>query len=179
VGRNNLVKPIKILDDPVLRLRAEEIKDINSGEALEIAGDLIETLKNQGGLGLAANQIGITKRIFVVNSKELDFGSDYRIFLNPKIIYLEGLVVDEEGCLSIPGLYAEIGRPAYAEIEAVELKLNGKLKDVKLKVEGFLARVFLHEIDHLDGVLFIDYLDEETRRILLAKWRNEYNRFSL
>jgi len=174
-----LIKPIKIFDDPVLRLRAEEIKEINSKEVFEIAGDLIETLKNQGGLGLAANQIGITKRVFVINSKELDFGSDYRVFLNPKINYVEGLVVDEEGCLSIPGLYAEIGRPDYAEIEVIEIKPNGKFKDLKIKAEGFLARVFLHEIDHLDGVLFIDYLDEETRRILLAKWRNEYNRFSL
>ncbi len=174
-----MVKPIRILDDPVLRTRATEFDEVNEKEIREIADDLIDTLTNQGGLGLAANQIGITKRIFIINAKELGLGNAYRVFLNPVVEFSDGIVTDEEGCLSIPGLYYEIGRPDYLELKAIEFKPNGKFKDVKIKAEGFLARVFLHEIDHLDGILFVDYIDEGTRRLLLAKWRNEYNKFSL
>jgi peptide deformylase len=174
-----LVKPIRIIDDPVLREKAQEVDFSDSTGVALIARDLIDTLTAQGGLGLAGNQIGIPKRIFVINAKELEFGDTYRVFLNPKIRFVEGLSVDEEGCLSIPGLYADIGRPDHLEMDAVELKPNGKFKDVKIKADGFMARVFLHEVDHLDGVLFVDYLEEDARRILLAKWRNEYNKFSL
>ncbi|MGB9823718.1 MAG: peptide deformylase [Candidatus Hydrothermia bacterium] len=174
-----MIRPIKIIDEDILRQKSEELDLSNIELIKEIAGDLIDTLNSQRGLGLAAVQIGIPKKIFIINAKELDFGSNYRVFINPRVNFLDGLEVDEEGCLSIPGLYADVSRPSYLELEAVELKANGKLKDVKIKTEGFLTRVFLHEIDHLEGVLFIDYLDEETRRILLAKWRNEYNKHSL
>jgi len=174
-----LVKPIRIYEDPILRERSDEMDLSNVNFIQEIAKDMIETLEAQGGLGLAGVQIGIPKRIFIINGKELEFGSGYRVFLNPQINFLDGLEVSEEGCLSIPGLYANVPRPEYLELEVVELKPNGKLKNVKIKSEGFLTRVFLHEIDHLDGVLFVDYLDDETRRILLAKWRDEHNKHSL
>ncbi|MEO0198765.1 MAG: peptide deformylase [candidate division WOR-3 bacterium] len=174
-----MIKPIKIIDDPVLREKSEEIDLSDFTTITQVTNDLLDTLQSQRGLGLAAVQVGIPKRIFVINAKELEFGNNYRVFINPRINFVDGLELDEEGCLSIPGLYAEITRPTYMELEAIELKNNGKLRDVKIKTEGFLTRVFLHEIDHLDGILFIDYLDEESRRILLAKWRNEYNKHSL
>lgn len=174
-----MIKPIKIFDDPVLREKSQEIDLSDSKTITQLTSDLLDTLQSQRGLGLAAVQIGVPKRIFVINAKELEFGNGYRVFINPKINFLDGLELDEEGCLSIPGLYANVTRPTYMEIEVVELKNNGKLKDVKIKSEGFLTRVFLHEIDHLDGILFIDYLDEESRRVLLAKWRDEYNKHSL
>jgi len=174
-----LVKPIRIIDDPVLRQKAESFSELDPKIIRSIAEDLVDTLSAQGGLGLAGNQIGVVKRIFVINAGELQLGNTYRVFVNPKVSFVDGIVTEEEGCLSIPGLYAHITRPGYVEFEAIELKPNGKLKDVKVKAEEFAARAFLHEIDHLDGILFVDYLDEDLRRILLAKWRNEYNKFSL
>lgn len=164
------ILPIRILGDPILRTATDPIKKVST-ELEDLAQAMIETMFNARGLGLAAPQVGELKRLFVLNTKVLDpqDGRLARVLINPKIVYLEGEVEDEEGCLSIPGLFYPLKRPQKAVIEALELTEKG-LKAVEIEAEDLVARAILHENDHLDGVLFIDRLDVFTRASLVAEW---------
>ncbi|MCX7779075.1 MAG: peptide deformylase [Patescibacteria group bacterium] len=140
---------LKKYPDPILRKKAEAIKEINE-EIKKIAQLMIEVKENSQGLGLAGPQIGILKRIIAVTTEK-----GPQIFLNPEILAKsKRQEIMEEGCLSFPGLYLKIKRPIEVEIKA--LNLNGR--ELKFKVQGLTARIFQHEIDHLNGVLFIDRL---------------------
>jgi peptide deformylase len=136
--------------NPFLKKRAEEIKEI-SEDFQELAKDMIETMNNNQGVGLAATQIGESKRIIVV-----DDGDGPRIFFNPRIIKKSWKKETmEEGCLSLPGHSLNIRRPKEIELEW----LNEKGEKTKTKTKGLLARIIQHEIDHLDGVLIIDRIN--------------------
>jgi|GEM_PF-139281 len=145
----------KVLDirhygDPVLRDRARSVKEIND-EVRQLAADMIATMVKGDGVGLAANQVGQLKRLIV-----LDIGQGPTVLVNPKILdKSRKREVLEEGCLSLPGLSLKIRRPCKINLEYFQLS-DGKR--VKLLAEGILARVILHEIDHLDGILLMDKL---------------------
>ena len=137
------------------------VKNIG-GEYLKIAEDLINTLHAENGIGLAGPQIGLMERIFAVHIE----GDTPRIFINPSIIETsEETEKFEEGCLSIPGAYTDVTRPETVKVQA----WNEKGRPFTLEASGIMARVILHEYDHLEGILFIDRISEQKRNRILAK----------
>lgn len=153
---------IVTLGDERLRLKAEAVKPIG-GEYQKIAEAMVETLHAGKGIGLAGPQVGLLKRIFAVHVE----GDIPRVFINPSIIETSQEQASyEEGCLSIPGVWAEVVRPKGIKVQA----WNEKGRPFTLEAGGILARVILHEYDHLEGVLFIDRLSEPKRNRLLNKY---------
>ncbi len=132
--------------EPILRKKSREIEKID--RKIEVLlDDMKETMELANGIGLAAPQVGVLKRVIIV-----DIGNGLMEFINPVIVSEEGKNVAEEGCLSIPGKYEDVERPNKIKVKA----LNRKGEKIELNAEGLLARVLCHEIDHLDGILFID-----------------------
>jgi len=150
---------IKKYPDPILRKKCQEVKEVTE-EIKNLGWDMVETMKKNEGIGLAAPQVSELKRIIVVQpirKRTPEERSEIKpqIFINPKIIKKSReTIIDEEGCLSFPGLWLRIKRAKRVEIEA----LNENGEKISLKAEGLPARVLQHEIDHLDGILFIDRL---------------------
>lgn len=138
------------IGDPVLREVAKEVPKITPN-IIKLLGNMADTLKEANGVGLAAPQIGISKRVVVV-----DVGKGVIELINPVIIAQEGKEVDAEGCLSVPGIEGEVVRAKKVTVEA----LNRSGEKFTVTGEGLLARAFQHEIDHLDGVLFVDKMVE-------------------
>ena len=132
--------------DEVLRKKCRAVDKIDD-RILTILDDMAETLYDSGGVGLAAPQVGILRRIVVI-----DVGEGLIELINPEIIEKYGEVSDSEGCLSIPGKYGEVVRPAYVKVKA----LNRQGEEAEYEGTELLARAFCHEIDHLDGILYID-----------------------
>ena len=155
---------IRTFGDPVLRQRAQPVERVTETHD-RLIEDMIETMRVAPGVGLAAPQVGVLERIFVWEVEE-EFGA----FINPEITWRsDSQESGEEGCLSIPGLYYPVARA-----EAVEVRgLDATGEAITMKAEGFLARVCQHEIDHLDGVLFLDRLEEDIRREALATLREQ------
>ena len=147
---------IRIVGDPVLRQRANEVTDID-GKLVRLVEDMIATMYDAAGLGLAAPQVGVQKRLFVYDLHD-DRGP--QVIVNPMISEHRGEWVYEEGCLSVPGLSWEIVRPK--EVHLTGLDLDGN--EVSFEADELLARIFQHELDHLDGVLLLDRLDEDQRK---------------
>ncbi len=139
----------RILNDehPVLRDRAREVKNINSA-VQRLIDDMIETMHDADGVGLAANQVGVPKRIIVAAAGE----DEVLILLNPAFEALDDEEPGVEGCLSVPGEYGEV--PRFCKIRVAALDRQGK--KIAFEAEGLLARILQHEIDHLNGILFID-----------------------
>jgi peptide deformylase len=157
-----VILPIRTLGDPVLRAPARPVEAID--RALRaLADDMLETMYDAEGVGLAGPQVGVSLRIFVFD----DGGSGPRVVVNPELADAEGEVTSDEGCLSIPGPYHPT--PRAETIACRGLDLDGR--EVELRGEGLLARIFQHETDHLDGKLYIDRLGEEGRRAVLAELR--------
>jgi len=147
--------------DRSLRQKAAPVKNIND-EIRQIAREMIDTMHRGKGVGLAGPQIGFSRRIFVTHAE----GDTERVFINPSIIWTSQEQANiEEGCLSIPGFYAVVKRPGEIKVQA----WNEKGRAFTLNVSGMLARVIQHEYDHLEGVLFIDRIDETRREKILAK----------
>ena len=140
------LRNIRTYGDEVLRKKSRKVEVINE-RVLILLEDMLDTMYESEGVGLAAPQVGVLKRIAVV-----DVGDGPIFLINPEIIYSEGSCVDEEGCLSIPGTLKDVVRPTKVRVKA----LNEKGKEVIIEGEDLLARALCHEIDHLDGVLFID-----------------------
>ena len=158
------LRPIVKYPEPVLNTRAREVSSIDS-EVHRLVADMIETMHAAPGVGLAANQVGVLLRIAVV---DLSVGKDPSaliVLINPRVLSSDGQQVDEEGCLSIPGITEMVPRPLRTEVEA--LNLEGM--PIRIRGEGLMARALLHEIDHLDGVLFLDRLSPLKRRLLRKK----------
>ncbi|MDR2784311.1 MAG: peptide deformylase [Treponema sp.] len=150
------------LGNDLLRQKAEQIKPIGE-EYKKIAAEMIDALHEGKGVGLAGPQVGLMKRIFVVHV-ERDIP---RVFINPTITMTsQEQVKYEEGCLSIPGIYADVTRPESIQVQA----WNERGRPFTLDAGGILARVILHEYDHLEGTLFIDRLSEPKRKKIIAKW---------
>jgi peptide deformylase len=152
---------IVTLENEKLRQKSEPIKDIDNG-IRKIAEEMIAALHDGKGVGLAGPQVGLLQRIFVVHIE----GDVPRIFINPSIIGTSQETVKyEEGCLSIPGIWADVIRPKSVQVQA----WNEKGRPFNMEADGILARVILHEYDHLEGVLFIDRLSVSRRNRVLAK----------
>ena len=151
---------IRMVGDPVLRQRAAEVTTID-GRLAKLAEDMIVTMYDAPGLGLAAPQIGVEKRLFVY-----DVGDGPRTIVNAEIVETDGEWAYEEGCLSVPGLSWEIIRPARVHLRGVDLDGN----QVDIEADEILARCFQHELDHLDGILLL--LDTDTRKQALKTIRD-------
>ncbi len=163
------VVPIRLFGDPVLRQRAEPVDQVDHNLHRWIE-ELVHTMEAADGLGLAAPQIGVLRRLFVINLPVLELGDAPRVFINPEILAKEGWDVAEEGCLSLPGLYAPVGRYTRIRVRAQILE-EDTLKTITFDAEDLYARVIQHELDHLNGVLFIDHLPLRERARLLAQWK--------
>jgi peptide deformylase len=162
------IREIVLLGDPVLRTPAADVEVFD--EALRmLVQDMFETMYHAEGVGLAAPQIGIAKRILVADVRKRDAEQTGQIALiNPKIVHFgEELDRDVEGCLSMPGLEEIVERSWTVQVQGQDVE--GKL--VHFEVDALLARCLQHEIDHLDGILFIDRVSPLKRRMLLAKWK--------
>ena len=148
-----MILEVKTFPDKVLRIKAEPVVDINE-ETRKLLDDMVHTMHQQKGVGLAAPQVGVSKRLIVIDtSAGEDDGMILRV-INPEILEASGEQVGEEGCLSVPGEYEPVRRAEKVKVKA----LSEEGKPYTMGAEGFLARVFQHEIDHLNGVLFIDRL---------------------
>ena len=149
--------------NPVLRKRAKPVTEITEVER-QLADQMLETLYNTGnGIGLAATQVGVLKRLIIIDIGE-DDDETYEplVLFNPEILNVEGEVVVEEGCLSIPDVTAEVRRPEKVVVDGIDIQGE----PVRIETDGLLARVLQHEIDHLNGVLFIDRISGLKRQLL-------------
>ena len=155
------VRPVRIFGDPVLRQKAAAVTEFDD-TLRDLVADLRDTMEAYHGIGLAANQIGVLQRVLVVDVR-LDEGERAQLTLvNPEIVRRSGSETSEEGCLSIPGIYEEVCRSLELSVEARDE--HGR--PVRLEPEGYLARAIQHEIDHLEGVLFVDRLSPLKRQFL-------------
>jgi peptide deformylase len=152
---------IRVVGDPVLRQRSAEVTTID-GRLAKLAEDMVTTMYEAPGMGLAAPQVGVEKRLFVY-----DVGEGPRTIVNPQIVESSGEWGYEEGCLSVPGLSWEIVRPKQVHLTGVDLDGN----DVSIEADELLARCFQHEMDHLDGILLLERLDADTRKQALRTIR--------
>jgi peptide deformylase len=153
---------IRVVGDPVLRQRAAEVTTID-GRLAKLAEDMIVTMYEAPGVGLAAPQVGVEKRMFVY-----DVGDGPRTIINAEIVESDGEWAYEEGCLSVPGLSWEIIRPKQVHLRGVDLDGN----EVSIEADELLARCFQHELDHLDGILLLERLDADTRKQALKTIRD-------
>ena len=159
---------LRYYGDPVLRKKAEPVSEITEAE-LQLAEEMLITMYATGnGIGLAAPQVGVLKRFLIVDVGEFD-DEEYEpvMLFNPEILDEEGEIVAEEGCLSIPNVTADVKRPEKVVVEGI----NVARERVRIEAEGLLARALQHEIDHLNGVLFIDKLSGLKRQLLAGKLR--------
>lgn len=159
------LRQLHLLGSPVLRQRAAPVARVDE-TIRQLVDDLFETMHAAKGVGLAANQVGIAQRVAVV-----DVGGEHPdplVLINP-IVTTTGDLVDtaEEGCLSIPDVFGDVERSVAVTLEA----LDREGAPYRLEVSGYRARAIQHEVDHLDGVLFLDHLSAVKRGLLLAKWR--------
>jgi peptide deformylase len=156
--------PLHLLGSPVLRQRSAEVPALDD-DVRRLIEDMFETMDAAKGVGLAANQVGVARRVAVVDADE-----DRFVMVNPRIVEAEGRAVAEEGCLSIPEIYADVTRPERVVVEA----LDAAGMPYRKEATGLKARAIQHEIDHLDGILFLDHLSLIKRQMLMAKWRREH-----
>ena len=159
---------IVTLGNELLRQKSEKIKKIDS-EIADLAKKMFEILTKDKGVGLAGPQLGILKRIFVVHVQ----GDEERVFINPSILETSHKTEKfEEGCLSVPGIYADVIRSEAIKIQA----WNEKGRPFTLEANGILARVIQHEYDHLEGILFLDRIPESKRNKLVSKFEKTANK---
>ena len=154
---------LHLLGSPLLRRRSAEVESVDD-EVRRLVEDMFETMAAAKGVGLAANQIGVARRVAVV-----DADGDRFAMIDPVIVEADGAVTAEEGCLSIPEIYGDVTRPERVVIEALDEHGNRYRREAT----GLKARAIQHEVDHLDGILFLDHLSLIKRQMLLARWRRE------
>ncbi|HLI24936.1 MAG TPA: peptide deformylase [Acidimicrobiales bacterium] len=155
---------IRLFGDPVLRQRAAEVADID-GTLVQLAHDMVDTMHEARGLGLAAPQVGVAKRLFVYQMPEED--AEPLTIVNPTISESRGEWEYDEGCLSVPGLYFPIVRPKEVHLTGWDLDGN----EVSIEADELVARCFQHELDHLDGTLLLERLDKEQRKAAMRELR--------
>ncbi|MCV0395044.1 MAG: peptide deformylase [Rhizobiaceae bacterium] len=161
------IKPLIILPDPVLRQVSRPVERVDD-EVRKLADDMLETMYDAPGIGLAAIQVGVPLRMLVIDLSKEDEPKAPQLFINPEIVSSsEARGVYEEGCLSIPDYYAEVERPAEVVVSYVDRE--GKKREAR--AEGLLATCLQHEIDHLDGVLFIDHISRLKRDMVVRKFK--------
>ena len=158
-------KPIIIEPDPILRKKSQKLENVDN-ELRALMDDMLETMYAAPGIGLAAVQIGILKQIIVIDVSKKNEKKNPIFLVNPKITFKSKKTsIYEEGCLSLPGHFAEIERPAECYVDYINY--DGKKKN--LKAEGILATCIQHEIDHLNGVLFIDHISKIKRKMAVER----------
>jgi peptide deformylase len=160
------ILPLRFLGDPILRTKARRVEAFDEG-LRAFADDLIASMYAHNGVGLAAPQVGRSLRVIAVDASEARDGSQAFALVNPEIIEQEGTVIGEEGCLSIPGVTADVERRARLVVEG--LTPEGELR--RIEATELLARILQHEIDHLNGVLFIDRLGPLRKRMAIKAWK--------
>lgn len=164
------VREVKLLGDPVLRKRAEDVVfDADAGVSAEIRtliADMFDTMYAEEGIGLAAPQIGESLRLIVIDPQEE--GVAPFVVINPRIVsFSEELDRAEEGCLSLPGLREVVERPLQVAVEG----LDREGKPTRIEADGLVARILQHEVDHIDGIMFLDRVSPLKRKMLLKKWQ--------
>lgn len=152
------IRNVRLESDEVLRKKCRAVETIDE-KIKELAEDMIETMHSQDGVGLAAPQVGILKRVVVIDL--YDNNGPY-VLINPEIVKEKGEQEVEEGCLSFPNKFAKVIRPAEVTVKALDI--NGK--DYKLKGKGLLAQAISHELDHLNGILFVDKIIPGTMEVV-------------
>lgn len=156
---------LKVLTEPNPKLRQPskpvDVSDVKKAETQKLIDDMVESMKEENGIGIAAPQVGVSKRIIIVDySGRGDEESDPRVYVNPRITSRSTRTVDsEEGCLSVPGIWGILKRHKKVHVKA----LDREGKKVTLKADGLLSIIFQHEVDHLDGILFIDKVEKITK----------------
>lgn len=161
------VKPLVILPDPLLREVSKPVASVD-GRILRLADDMLETMYHAPGIGLAAIQVGEPLRLLVIDVAGKDEPGNPQVFINPQIVWSsDERNVYEEGCLSIPDYYAEVERPKMVRASYVDRQ--GKQQEIA--ADGLLATCLQHEIDHLNGVLFIDHISRLKRDMVIRKFR--------
>jgi peptide deformylase len=159
------VRTLHLLGSPVLRQNAATIRTVDDG-VRRLVDDLFETMRAAKGVGLAANQVGIARRVAVVDIGEED--PPPLVLINPVIVERsDEQETAEEGCLSIPEIFGDVTRAARVVVEA----LDRDGRKFRAEARGYKARAIQHEIDHLDGILFLDHLSAVKRNLLLSKWK--------
>ena len=159
------IYPIRTFGDPVLRMPTKPVDEIDEAVA-SLVMDMVETMSAAPGVGLAANQIGISRRVAVFDAQD---EQGHKVMINPELIEVDGEWEYEEGCLSLPGHYWEIKRPEFARVRALDIE--GNL--IEYAGDGLLGRILQHEIDHLDGKLLVDCLEKPVRKQALRDLRDE------
>ena len=167
---------LRLYPDPILRERSDTITEFDD-DLLRLADAMVQVMHAQRGIGLAAPQVGVSKRLIVVlqMTDSEDGGAPPLVLVNPRVVESGGDVwVFEEGCLSIPGVNATVRRPTLVEVEYEDLQGNTQ----RVRNEKMLARILQHEIDHLDGRLFIDYLSTAQKSIIRPKLKALVDEYS-
>ena len=163
------IKNIIIEPDTILRKKSEPLQLVNN-DTRKLLDDMLKTMYAAPGIGLAAVQIGILKRIIVIDISKKEEKKNPIFLINPEIIYRsKETSIYEEGCLSLPGHFAEIERPAKCKINYIDY--HGK--KAELEAEGLLSTCIQHEIDHLNGILFIDYLSKLKKDMIIKKLKKQ------
>lgn len=145
------LRNVRIMGDDVLRKKCREVKELKERDRVLI-DDMFDTMYEENGVGLAAPQVGVLKRIVVI-----DIGDEPMVFINPVILETSGEQTGDEGCLSLPGKSGVVTRPDYVKVKA----LNEEMEEFELEATGLLARAVCHECDHLDGILYVDKVEGE------------------
>ena len=156
--------PVTMFGDKILRKKVDKIDEVDN-ETIELITNMFDTMHNASGIGLAANQVGANKSLFIVDLSKVEDYEDSKpiVFINPEIIkYSDEKTVFEEGCLSIPDVRADVERP-----ESITIKYQDTdMKEHSFDANKLLSRVIQHEYDHLHGILFTDLVDDETKKML-------------
>jgi peptide deformylase len=159
------VRPILIAPDPRLKAVSKSIKSVDSG-VRRLAQDMLESMYAANGVGLAAVQVGVPERLIVMDLAQKGGANEPKFYINPKILWSsDESAICEEGCLSVPDIWEEVERPA--QIRAEYLDIDGK--KVTIEAEGLLATCLQHEMDHLEGVLFVDHISRLKRAMAMKK----------
>src|SRR6185295_6443674 len=155
--------PVRVFGDPVLKQKAKDVTELD-GALARFVDTMVDTMYEAAGVGLAAPQVGVQKRMFT-----FDVGEGPQVLINPEVAEATGEWVYEEGCLSIPGFHFEIVRPKVVTMTGLDLDGN----EVVIEGDELLGRVFLHELDHLDGVLMLERLDRAQRKDAMRELREQ------
>ena len=159
------IRPILIAPDPRLKAVSTDVEKVD-GEIRKLAEDMADSMYAADGIGLAAIQLGTPKRVIVMDLDQKDGKKNWRVFINPKILWAsDELATFEEGCLSVPEIWDDVERPARIKAEYLDRDGNKQL----LEADGLLATCLQHEMDHLNGVLFIDHLSRLKRSMVIKK----------
>jgi peptide deformylase len=161
-----MIRPIVLFGEPVLHRQASNVSDID-GALIDIIKDMVETMYAAPGIGLAAPQVGLPYRLFVVDITSGRDASGLLTFINPEFVERDGMQIEEEGCLSLPGFNGTVARPGRAVVKGLDLHGN----EHSVEGTGLLARAFQHEMDHLDGRVFVDRLRGIQRDLIVRRIR--------